>query len=224
MGLTILGMVQHAKFKDEQFGISSVKIDKKEATKPKKTDQPEVIFDKEDDSIIILDESAENKFETPVEIPIDQQSSKEDNKISYYLAFLTILLGFHLLILSYFSSLSGINFYSVLFFTDFSQVNYIIASSLFVAVIIIFILYNKVERFKKYITFPPSVRRAFLEFLSLIDREERTRLLRNISGIIQQIIVEGLVELLESEKGNIIDTIGEGIRRGAKLFRKFFGE
>ena len=80
------------------------------------------------------------------------------------------------------------------------------------------------DRFRNYFTFPPGIRKSFLEFLSLMDRKERTKLLRAISRTVQQIIVEGLIELIESEKGNIIDTISEGIKRGAKFFRSIFGD
>ncbi|MBD3229432.1 MAG: hypothetical protein GF329_14705 [Candidatus Lokiarchaeota archaeon] len=230
--VSFLSLIQNIKYWGEGR-ISRVKIDKK--PKPKRELQKEkqvfeyekeqeIIFDSQDDSIIIVDTPEDREPQVKVEIPIGDRKKEKTNKNSYYLIILTVILGSHLLFLRYFSSYLGLNLFPLLLFQDFSMVNYIICLGSFISVFFIFTLYHLSEKYKKYLTYPPSTRKSFLEFLSLLDKRERTKLLRAISMTIQEIIVESLIDLMESEKGNVVDAIGEGIRRGAKFFRRFFGD
>ncbi|MHA1269530.1 MAG: hypothetical protein ACTSPY_07050 [Candidatus Helarchaeota archaeon] len=223
-GIVILNLVQNIKYWGIEGGISGVKISRKQKIPDDKETEQEVIFDKTDDSIIIIEETVERNSFEKIEIPIEEDESEKINKNSYYLIILAIILGSHLLFLWYFSSIFQLNLLNLIIIQDFSLINYILSFGLYMLVIIIFIAYNKSKKFQNFLTFPPSIRNSFLEFLSLMDKKERTKLLRAISRTIQQIIVEGLIDLLESEKGNIIDTISEGIKRGAKFFRSIFGD
>ena len=159
-----------------------------------------------------------------MEIPGEDNKNHIKNRNSLYIIILTVALGCHILFLWYFQSYFGLNLFSLFLISDFSLLNYILCVSSLILVILIFLLYKISPKFRNFLTFPPNVRKAFLEFLSIMNKKERTKLLRAMSKTIQQIILEGLIDLLESEKGNIIDTIGEGIRRGAKFFRRMFGD
>ncbi|MHA1311228.1 MAG: hypothetical protein ACTSWR_11970 [Candidatus Helarchaeota archaeon] len=224
--MTFLSMVQHVKYWKTEGGISSVKIDapRNIEDKSRNRTEEEVIFDESDDSVIIIDNISDKQIDNEVEIPITEEKPGVTDKLSYYLIIMVLILGIQLLFLRYFSLFFGMNLFSLILFQDFSLTNYILTLGIYISIIIIFVLYFMSDRFRNYFTFPPGIRKSFLEFLSLMDRKERTKLLRAISRTVQQIIVEGLIELIESEKGNIIDTISEGIKRGAKFFRSIFGD
>jgi hypothetical protein len=225
--LVILSLIQHIKYWGKEDGIFAVKIDKeykktKRSTYPEK-DKPEIIIEDGQETIIIIDE--EDKYpKKDLEIPSREDENQIKNRNSFYIIVLTMALGFHLLFLWFFQPYYGLNLFSLFLISDFSALNYILCISSLISVILVFLFYKISPKFQKYLTFPPNVRKAFLEFLSLMNKKERTKLLRAMSKTIQQIILEGLIDLLESEKGNIIDTIGEGIRRGAKFFRRMFGD
>ncbi|TFF97921.1 MAG: hypothetical protein EU547_03030 [Promethearchaeota archaeon] len=225
--VVILSLIQNIKYWGKEDGIFAVKIDKeyKKTKSPvySEKDKPEIIIEDGQETIIIIDE--EEKYpKKDVEIPIRVDKNQIKNRNSFYIIILTVALSFHLLFLWYFQSYYGLNLFSLFLISDFSMLNYSLCIASLISVILVFLLYKISTKFQNFLTFPPNVRKAFLEFLSLMNKKERTKLLRAMSKTIQQIILEGLIDLLESEKGNIIDTIGEGIRRGAKFFRRMFGD
>ncbi|MHA1250053.1 MAG: hypothetical protein ACTSRP_08700, partial [Candidatus Helarchaeota archaeon] len=227
--LAFLSIIQNIKYWDQEGGICSVKIDKKEKLPSKQEIQEqeleqEFFIDETDGSIVIVDETQVNKPTDKIVPSQDIEKSKKKDRSQFYLLILSLLLSLHLLYLWHFGTFLGLNIFDIYIFQNFYITNYFVCVGLFISVILLSILYYKSQKFRNFLIFPPTMRKAFLEFLSLIDKKERTKLLRAISRTVQQIIVEGLIEILESERGNILDTISEGIRRGAKFFRSIFGD
>jgi len=64
-----------------------------------------------------------------------------------------------------------------------------------------------------------SERAAFMKFLSLIDEKERKRFLTQISKTVKEILVGGVMDLIEAQRRRW----QEDFDKGRKFLRRLFG-
>ena len=87
--------------------------------------------------------------------------------------------------------------------------------------VLLFLGYFTSSRVKSYTTNKFSQKNAFLEFLSLIEKDERGKLLNNMANTAREILISGIVDLLDPtthSKSDIRDTIKDGIGFVSKFF------
>jgi len=211
------------------FGISTLvqvlyskrKSEKVSVLVPKSVQSPE------DSSIIIIQDEDEGE-KTKVGPIIDESEYSIEQEItevrSNYEGIIVIILGITLCFQFIPLQLIGLTtnylgFLSFPFqfsFTEYQFTLFLIGYCLIIAICIAFKLSL---RFRGYTTKTMSERAAFLKFLTLIDKNERKRLLTEISKTVRDILVGGIMDLIEGERSRVSD----GIQKGRKFLRRLFG-
>ena len=64
-----------------------------------------------------------------------------------------------------------------------------------------------------------SERAAFLKFLTLMDEKERKRLLNEIAKTVRDILVGGIMDVIEGERSRWQDSM----KKGQRFLRRLFG-
>jgi hypothetical protein len=210
------------------FGISALvqvlhsrrKIEKVSVYVPKSAPSPE------DSSITIIHE--DETEETPLPLPkeSDKYSLEEETTEirSNYDGLIVILLGLilslHFLILQIIGNLTIASDFLILPF-NFTLSDYHLILFLFgyCFILVIYLVFKISYRFRGYTTKTMSERAAFFKFLSLIDEEDRKRFLNQISKTVRDILVGGVMDLIEGQRSRWKD----GFREGRKFLRRLFG-
>ncbi len=211
------------------FGISAAvqslyshrKVEKVSVYVPKSARSPE------DSSIIIIQDEniGENSRETNLIIEGDYTLEQEMTEVrSNYDGLIVIILGlvlsFHFILLQYLGTfLIGSVFMPLPF--QYTLIHYQFFLVLFglCLILLIYIAFKSSYRFRGYTTRTMSERAAFMKFLSLIDEKERKRFLTQISKTVKEILVGGVMDLIEAQRRRW----QEDFDKGRKFLRRLFG-
>ncbi|NHI93261.1 MAG: hypothetical protein EAX96_12255 [Candidatus Lokiarchaeota archaeon] len=93
--------------------------------------------------------------------------------------------------------------------------------SIYGITLVCFIAYFISAKVRKSFVNDTSMKNAFLEFLRLIDKDERNSLLKEMADTIREIMISGIIDLFDPDsdgRENISDTIKSGI----DFVRRFF--
>jgi len=188
---------------------------------------PKAVQSLEDSNIIIIqdEDESEKARATPIfeesEYSIEQETTEvRSNYEGIIIIILGLTLSFHFIPLQLIAF--AINYPGFLSFPfpfnliDYQFVLFLLGYCLIIA---IFIAFKVSLRFRSYTTKTMSERAAFLKFLTLIDKNERKRFLLEISKTVRDILVGGIMDLIEGERSRI----GEELRKGRKFLRRLFG-
>jgi hypothetical protein len=133
---------------------------------------------------------------------------------------LGLILSFHVILLQIVGQLVGYSgYFSFPFQFSINEYNLtllLIGSCLIIA---IYVAFRLSLRFREYSTKTMSERAAFLKFLTLIDEKERKRLLNEIAKTVRDILVGGIMDVIEGERSRWKDSV----RQGRKFLRRLFG-
>ncbi|MDD1778640.1 MAG: hypothetical protein LUQ65_10775 [Candidatus Helarchaeota archaeon] len=188
---------------------------------------PKTIRSPEDSNIIIIqdEEHQEKSRESPLPAESEYSMEQETTEVrSNYEGIVVVLLGlilsFHIILLQVLSSIVGYpGFFSFPFQFSFNEYNltlFLIGSCLIIA---IYIAFRLSLRIREYTTKTMSERAAFLKFLTLMDEKERKRLLNEIAKTVRDILVGGIMDVIEGERSRWQDSM----RKGRKFMRRLFG-
>ena len=204
-----------------QFLHSRRKIEKVSVYTPISTRSPE------DSSIVIIQE--DDREDDSTEIPIFDKSGysieQETTEIrSHSDGLIVILLGlilsFHFILLQFISEgVLGLGIPLFSFQFTIVEFHFILVLLGYCLILSIFIAFKVSLRFRGYTTKTMSEEAAFMKFLSLIDEEERKKLLKRISKTVRDILVGGLMDLIEGQRRRW----KEGVQEGRKFLRRLFG-
>lgn len=208
------------------FGISAAvqilssrrKLEKVSIMVPKTTRSPE------DSTIIIIQEEGEEPAKVPMidesEYFIEQETSEvRSNYDGLIVAILGLILCFHFIILQFIgNSFIGSGFISLLWQFSLLEYHFIFVLFGFCLCIGIYLCFKGSLRFRGYTTKTMSEQAAFVKFLSLIDEEERKRFLQKIGKTVRDILVGGVMDLIESQRRRW----EEGFEKGREFLRKIF--
>ncbi|HUX99931.1 MAG TPA: hypothetical protein VMV49_10295 [Candidatus Deferrimicrobium sp.] len=210
------------------FGISTLvqvlhsrrKVEKVSVYVPKSAPSPE------DSSIIIIHE--DETEETPTSLPkdTDEYSLEEEtteirtNYDGIVVILLGLILSFHFLILQIIGNLTiATDFLVFPFAFTLAEYHFMLVLFGYCFIIVIYLAFKISYRFRGYTTKTMSERAAFFKFLSLIDEEDRKRFLNQISKTVRDILVGGVMDLIEGQRSRWKDSF----REGRKFLRRLFG-
>ncbi len=180
----------------------------------------------EDSSIIIIQDEEEKKPHNIPGIPESEYFMEQEmtEVRTTYDGIIVLLLGlvlsFHFILLQFLGDLIiGPGVITLPF--QFSLIEYQFALVLFgyCLILIIFIAFKVSYRFRGYTTKTMSEQAAFLKFLTLIDEQERKRFLNRIGTTVRDILVGGVMDLIEKQR----DRWEESFKQGRKFLRRLFG-
>jgi len=188
---------------------------------------PKAVRSPEDSNIIIIqDETDQEKSkEGPIlddsEYSIEQETTEvRSNYAGIVVVLLGLLLSFHVILLQIVSLAVGYpGFFSFPFQFSLNEYNLTLFLIGYCLIIAIYIAFKLSLRFRGYTTKTMSERAAFLKFLTLIDEKERKRLLNEIAKTARDILVGGIMDVIEGERSRWRDSI----QQGRKFLRRLFG-
>jgi hypothetical protein len=196
------------------------KLEKVSIYVPKSEQSPE------DSSIVIIQDEEED--EKPAELPgfegseyaiEDEMTEVRSNYDGLIVMILGLVLCFHFVLLQYLGNILSIPIsISLPFGFNLTVYHFTLALLGYLLVIGIYIAFKVSVRFRGYTTKTISERAAFVKFLSLIDEDERKELLKRISKTVTEILVGGLMDLIDSQRYRW----QEGLEKGRKFLRNLF--
>ncbi|MHC1591447.1 MAG: hypothetical protein ACXQS8_05135, partial [Candidatus Helarchaeales archaeon] len=104
---------------------------------------------------------------------------------------------------------------------DFRFYNYYLLFFTLTFLMGLVITYFSSQRVRSWASNKISQKNAFLEFLSLIERDERRKLLVNMADTAREILISGIIDLFEPKTERKSD-LGETIKEGIEFVRRFF--
>ncbi|NVM54095.1 MAG: hypothetical protein HWN66_10380 [Candidatus Helarchaeota archaeon] len=203
-----------------QFFHSRRKVERVSVYTPKSTRAPE------DSSIVIIQDEDDEADSTKIPIYDESKYDMEQEMTevrSHADGLIVILLGlilsFHFILLQFLGDiLIGSGFILLPFQFTLIEYHLILLLLGYCFLLSIYIAFKFSLRFRGYTTKTMSEEAAFMKFLTLIDEDERKRLLRRVSKTVRDILVGGLMDFIEGERR----PWKEGLRKGRKFLRRLF--
>ena len=93
--------------------------------------------------------------------------------------------------------------------------------SIYTISLIVFIAYFASKKIRKKFVNETTVKNAFLEFLRLIDKDERSTLLKEMADTIREIMISGIIDLFDPDSDSM-ETFGDTIKDGIDFFKRLF--
>ena len=231
--VSLLGTIQLLKpgetLRKKMFKKQKIDSLKEILRKQKEEKQKERTF-KDDNDIIIINIESDSEKEI-IKIPKNARKSRKFAQIkektgpireAKIIIFLAIIMSVFSLIINQTRIILNLpsNF---IFYLNFNWTffNEWLIFSIYLITIMTFILYFSSKKNKKWYRNETTMKNAFLEFLRLIDKEERSILLKEMADTIREIMISGIIDLFGSEsesRENLGDTIKEGITFFKRLF------
>ena len=231
--ISFLGSVQVIK-PSEQFQkklfkkqkISSLKEilrNQREKFKKEKT------FKDEDDIIIInIEDDSEKEL---MKIPKSKSKDKKFGSIKeksgptregIMILFLGVIYSIFSLMFSQLNLLLGIPLvYGFTIQMTWNIFNQYLIYSIYTITFIVFIAYFASKKVRNIFINETTMKNAFLEFLRLIDKDERSILLKEMADTIREIMISGIIDLFDPDSDSR-ETFGETIKDGIDFFKRFF--
>jgi len=185
---------------------------------------PKAVRSPDDSNIIIIqDEEEEGTTDLPglsgSEYAIEEELTEvRSNYDGLIVMILGLTLCFHFILVQYLAEvLIGPGFIYLPFGFNFMNYHFILVLLGYSLILGIYVAFRVSHRFRGYTTRTLSERAAFVKFLSLIDEEERKELLKRISKTVTEILVGGLMDLLDTQRQRWQKKGREFLRR---LFRR----
>jgi len=185
---------------------------------------------KDEDDIIIINIEDDSEKEV-MKIPKGKSQNKKFGSIKekvgpkregLIIFFLGIIYCIFSLIYSQLNSLLGIPLaYGFNIRINWYIFNEYLIYSIYTISIIVFIAYFTSKKVRNKFINETNMKNAFLEFLTLIDKDERSTLLKEMADTIRENMISGIIDLFDPDSESI-ETFGDTIKDGIDFFRRFF--
>ncbi len=212
--------------KEELDGLKRIFLEKRkqeEAFYSKKDDEDVIIINIEDDESKPTRPKKKSKQKSMRSIQ-KKFFRRRDALMSWFLA---IFLGTFYFFYQNLSPFIVIYFYVPIPLLNFGMMNSSqyttwLAFFTLIFVIIIVMAYFSSARVQSWTANKITQNNAFLEFLSLIDKDERRKLLVNMADTAREILISGIIDLFDpaaEKRSNLGDTIKDGIEFVKRFFK-----